>query len=130
MFYGLLNSRISWKRKINSGTNTFGEAMFLEQLIASAVACNRQVGAGYNAKQLIENKPEGGMNYKLSRYYLAFSDSNNIQEGDIINLMIGSDTYSDIGIVRDVADDAGQMHHRKLIVEEIKKVGEGNRVNV
>ncbi len=37
--------------------------------------------------------------------------------------------FSDLGIIRDIADEAAQQHHRKLLVEEIIQIGEGDMIN-
>lgn len=121
-FYGLLNKKCSWSRRINVGSNDFGEIIFTEVLVASDIPCSRQVGAGNNDNQLLEGLKEGDLARKISRFYFAYSDD--VQEGDIITF-----ETSDQGIVRSIKDDAGRSHHKKALVVEISNVGERDKTS-
>lgn len=116
-FYSLLNKRCSWKRRISTGANSFGEVIFTEQMIGSDVRCARQVGDGNNDRQFINNLQTAPKNVKLVTYYLMPSED--IQENDIIIFQA-----SEQGIVRDVKDDGGRNHHKSVLVEEVQSVGE------
>ena len=115
-FSDLLTKRCSWRRKINIGTNEYGEIKYSDYHIGSDVPCARQVGPGLNMRQLVQDVPPGEFDKKIVKYWMWPTD---IQEGDII-AFLGSETEK----VRDVRDAAGRDHHLEIVTEAVQEVGE------
>ncbi len=121
-YYGLLNKNCSYARRINIGTNVYGEIQFTEQIISSSAPCRRNPSMAQGGQKLIERSKEGTANVKLVTYFMRYSET--IQEGDLINL---SDTNQ--GVVKNILDAAGKGHHKQLLVEEVEEVGEKDKTS-
>lgn len=118
-FFGLLNKRCSWKRRIIKDRDSYGEIIYSDIIKGSDVRCARQVGRGLNVRQEFVGKDIGNTTSVISRYWLFPTD---IQEGDVIKF-----EGSELETVRNVRDAAGVGHHLEVMARQIMPQGEEDK---
>ena len=106
--FGLFNKRCSWKRKVITGENKFGENIYTEQIVESDVPCRAE---DVDDWELQQRDPGGDFTRVKKIFYMG--PGKDIQGNDRI-IFEGSDNY----IVIKPDDAAGHGHHLEVRVEQ------------